>query len=151
MSNKRKLRQYDLVQMGDSRWIAYDYTTETSATAVSPSAALTEVMDEGRPIETEVISKQELDEAYTDRNSLACALARSTDAESGWKPDPESPDDRAIVWIETPYGQISWHVPQGFAASSGLPLDESDYDGYDCNTKNTRLWKWVEKGCLDDE
>lgn len=91
--------------------------------------------------------KKEMDEVYEDRNLLACALAQATHAPSGWKPDEESPDEWAIVWIETPAGQVSWHVPKDMAEQLGPPQLDVDYDGYDRDVKNDRLASWAKGGC----
>jgi len=92
-------------------------------------------------------SDKQIDEVYEDRNLLACALAQVTHAPSGWKPAPESPDEWAIVWIETPVGQVSWHVPREMAASLAGPKQDSEYDGYDREAKNDRLASWASRGC----
>ncbi|WP_254810634.1 hypothetical protein [Natronosalvus amylolyticus] len=90
-----------------------------------------------------------LEEVYQDRNLLACALAEATGAPSGWKPDPESPDEWAIVWIQTPMGQVSWHVPRAMVGTDQLGLHprDSEYDGYTREEKNDRLAAWAKRGC----
>ena len=88
-----------------------------------------------------------IDDVYEDRNLLACALAQATHAPAGWKPDPESPEEWAIVWIETPIGQVSWHVPREMAEDLAGPQRESEYDDYDRETKNDRLAQWAERRC----
>lgn len=99
------------------------------------------------PDSTHVTHEKEIGEVYEDRNLLACALAQATYAPSGWKPDPESPDEWAIVWIETPVGQMSWHVPREMAESLLGPKRDSKYHGYDRETKNDRLASWTKRGC----
>lgn len=91
--------------------------------------------------------EKDLDGVYEDRNLLACALAQATSAPSGWKTDPESPDEWAIVWIETPKGQVSWHVSREMAEKLAPPKQDADYDGYDRDAKNDRLGAWAEEGC----
>lgn len=86
---------------------------------------------------------KDIDDVYRDRNLLACALARVTDELSGWKVDPESPDSWAIIWIETPEGQVSWHVPRKMAEIMGPEQRDSDFEWYDTETKNERLESWV--------
>ncbi|WP_330633755.1 WDGH domain-containing protein [Halocatena halophila] len=88
-----------------------------------------------------------IDEVYEDRNLLACALAQATHAPSGWKPDPDAPDEWAIVWIETPTGQVSWHVPRDMAEDLAPPKKDSGYDDYDREVKNNRLTRWAEGRC----
>lgn len=91
--------------------------------------------------------EKDIDDVYEDRNLLACALAQATAAPSGWKPDPESPAEWAIVWIETPMGQVSWHIDREMAESLAGPQRDSEYDGYDREVKNDRLAQWAERGC----
>ncbi len=92
-------------------------------------------------------TQKEIDEVYDDRNLLACALAQATQAPAGWKPDPENEEEWAIVWIETPVGQVSWHVPREMAEDLAPPRRDSEYDGYDREVKNDRLASWADKGC----
>jgi len=92
------------------------------------------------------MTEKELDDVYEDRNLLACALAQTTGAPSGWKPAPDADASWAIVWVETPMGQVSWHVPRKMAEDIGPPQRESDYDGYDREEKNDRLAAWANDG-----
>jgi len=87
-----------------------------------------------------------IDDVYEDRNLLACALAQTTGAPSGWKPAPDADDDWAIIWIETPMGQVSWHVPREMAEGLGPPKRDSDYGGYGREEKNDRLAAWAKEG-----
>lgn len=93
------------------------------------------------------MSGKETEDVYRDRNLLACALAQATDAPSGWKPAPDNPENWGIVWIETPMGQVSWHVPREMAECLAPVRRYSDYDGYDRQTKNDRLASWCDEGC----
>lgn len=93
------------------------------------------------------MTEKEIDDVYYDRNLLACALVQATDAPSGWKPDSESPDEWAIVWVETPVGQVSWHVPAEMAWDLAAPQQDVAFDVYDRNEKNLRLIEWCLKGC----
>jgi len=93
------------------------------------------------------MSEKALEDVYEDRNLLACALAQATQAPAGWKPDPESPEEWAIVWIESPKGQVSWHVPRDMAEDLAPPKRDAEYDGYDREVKNDRLAAWVDAGC----
>lgn len=97
--------------------------------------------------DTDTDDGKEIDEVYEDRNLLACALAQATHAPAGWKPDPESPDEWAIVWIETPKGQVSWHARRDLVMSLNVPRGDAEYDGYDRETKNDRLASWTAEGC----
>ena len=97
--------------------------------------------------ETATDQSKTTDEVYEDRNLLACALAQAVGCPSGWKPDEDSPENWAIVWIETPEGQVSWHVPREMAEDLAPPRRDSAYDGYDRVTKNDRLAAWTGEGC----
>jgi|AntRauMinimDraft_4_1070384.scaffolds.fasta_scaffold00256_23 hypothetical protein len=90
---------------------------------------------------------KELDKVYDDRNLLACALAEATHAPSGWKPTDDADNEWAIVWIETPIGQVSWHVPREMVDRLDLRKRDSTYDGYDRDIKNDRLASWTKQGC----
>lgn len=92
------------------------------------------------------MSEKELDDVYEDRNLLACVLAQTIGAPSGWKAAPDADDTWAIVWIETSMGQVSWHVPREMAEDLGPPRCNSEYDGYDRNEKNDRLANWAADG-----
>lgn len=87
-------------------------------------------------------NEKEINDVYEDRNLLAIALAQETECESGWKPDQESPDEWAIVWIETSHGQVSWHVPRN-SIPNNLSQETVTYDGYDRDEKNERMETWV--------
>lgn len=89
--------------------------------------------------------EKDIDQVYEDRNLLACALVRA--AGGGYGPDPESPDEWAIAFIETPYGQVSWHVPLAMAERLGLVPREYDWDGHDRERKNEVLATWTREGC----
>lgn len=86
-----------------------------------------------------------LDDVYRDRNLLACALSELV--MGGWTPAEEDPDEWAIVWIETPMGQMSWHVPREMAESLATRDDSYDYDGHSRAVKNDRLASWADEGC----
>lgn len=90
-----------------------------------------------------------IDDVYRDRNLLACALVESVGQGTmgGWTPAEEAPDDWAIVWVETPHGQLSWHVPRDMATSLVTRNDGYDYDGHSRTVKNDRLAGWVDEGC----
>ena len=92
------------------------------------------------------MTEKDMDAVYEDRNLLACAVAQLAPI-SGWKEDPENPEEWAIVWVETSEGQVSWHVPKTLAADLAPPERDSGYDGYDRDEKNRRLTDWCLKGC----
>lgn len=92
-------------------------------------------------------TEKDIDDVYRDRNILACAFAHAVDAPSGWRPDPESPEEWAIVWVAAPLGQVSWHVPHDMAEKIGPLRYDVEYDGHDRWTKNQRLARWCFDGC----
>jgi len=90
-----------------------------------------------------------LGEVYDDRNLLALAFAALADRvdvadewAGGWHlPDADDADadEWAIVWAETPAGQVSWHVPITQARAGGLPRERLEWDGHTRTEKNARL------------
>jgi hypothetical protein len=93
--------------------------------------------------------EKDIDAVYRDRNLLACALVEScgSGVMGGWSPDETVSDEWAIVWLETPMGQMSWHVPREMANSLVTRNDGYEYDGHDREIKNDRLASWAEEGC----
>ncbi len=90
-----------------------------------------------------------LTEVYHDRNLLACALANMHEAGmAGWTPArDDDPEKWAIVWLSTPLGQMSWHVPREMAEGLVVRNDDYEYDGHTRETKNARLSAWCDEGC----
>lgn len=85
-----------------------------------------------------------IDDVYEDRNLLAAALAAQSGATAGWKPDPESPEEWAIVTIApSGVGQMGWHVPRDLVEDLGLDRVNIEYDGHDREQKNRRLKRWA--------
>ncbi len=91
--------------------------------------------------------EKEIGEVYEDRNRVGLCPCERDGCASWVKPDSESPDEWAIVWIETPNGQVSWHVPRDMAENLAPPKQDSEYDGYDREVKNDRLAAWTERRC----
>jgi len=94
------------------------------------------------------MSEKDKDEVYHDRNVAACAFVASTcDAyPGGWTPAPDTDDENvewAIVWLELPQGQVSWHVPRVFAQGVLDRNDDYDYDGHSTDEKNDRVVGWM--------
>lgn len=108
--------------------------------------ALNGITFEGSPESDE---EKDLEAVYEDRNLLACAVAELLPAGlAGWTPAPDTDGDEwAIVWIETPSGQMSWHVPREFAEDLTARNDDYEYDGHDREAKNGRLADWASRGC----
>jgi hypothetical protein len=94
------------------------------------------------------------EDVYRDRNLLACALANLRGPPmGGWTPadDPDDDDadadEWAIVWVETPMGQVSWHVPRDMAERLVRRNDRYEYDGHTREVKNDRMASWCDEGC----
>lgn len=94
-------------------------------------------------IERSEHEEKEIGEVYEDRNLLACALTIATVEDSGWKIADDA-EGWAIVWIEFPTGQVSWHVPLEMAEEYVTNYERVQYDGYDREEKNDRLQEWME-------
>jgi hypothetical protein len=105
--------------------------------------------EEGHDPASCCIGPKGLDDVYRERNLLACALVESvSDVMGGWTPATDAKNDEwAIVWIETPMGQMSWHVPREMANNLVHRNDNYEYDGHSTATKNDRLASWAEEGC----
>jgi hypothetical protein len=81
------------------------------------------------------------DQAYFDRNQLALAFARLA-FEKGWpagvKADPADPD-WPVLYVDTPFGQVSWHLPAAELAPYVFRPYEGTWDGHDVEEKRRRL------------
>lgn len=101
-----------------------------------------------------------VEELYEDRNRLALAFSTSAillsspystnpnDYAGGWHlPDADDADadEWAIVWAETPAGQVSWHVPRDLAEITGVERDVQDYDGHTRQDKNDRVLEYAKR------
>lgn len=103
----------------------------------------------------------QLEQVYRDRNLLALTSARLAEVvrrrghvapyAGWWSPtDDDDPagDDWAVVYLQLPSGQASWHVPRTLASESSLTPDVRPWDGHDRETKNDRLRTFVETDLL---
>lgn len=83
-------------------------------------------------------------DVYYERNVLALAYIAiqhaSVDGVTGWYPDEDdvNADEWAVVWANTPEGQVGWHVPTDMVPA-WLPKRNPDYDGYTTGEKHRRL------------
>jgi len=73
-----------------------------------------------------------IEAVYEDRNLLVCALveAVSDGVLGGRTPGEEHPDEWAIVWLQTPMGQLLWHVPRELAEGLLTRNDAYEYNGH---------------------
>lgn len=84
-------------------------------------------------------------EVYEDRNLLALAFARLAEEKGwpvGWRNDEETPG-WPVIYVETPEGQVSWHVPATLIEGLTLPLFPHAWDGHSSKEKRERLRKII--------
>lgn len=86
--------------------------------------------------------ERQKDGAYTERNRLVAALAWMAIA-FGWRAgvSPDTTQDGwDLVFIKTPNGQLSWHIPSSEAdLFDGLPPYLGEWDGHTSQEKYERL------------
>jgi hypothetical protein len=82
-----------------------------------------------------------IDEVYFDRNQLVLALGRMA-MRCGWPvglgTDPDEPD-WPVLYIDTPEGQVSWHLPAAEVAAADWPRYTGMWDGHTVEQKRARL------------
>jgi hypothetical protein len=90
--------------------------------------------------------KEVTDAAYRERNQVVAALTEFAKAQ-GWKVgfgkdlDAESPEWSTVVFIETPKGQVSWHIHANDRNLFTLKVDpEFKWDGHSTEQKYNRLF-----------
>jgi hypothetical protein len=82
-----------------------------------------------------------MDEVYTDRNNavqLAAAFALLAGFRVGWRVDEQEGERWPVLYIDTPQGQVSWHIPATELAP-GWPLYPDTWDGHDASAKINRI------------
>ena len=87
------------------------------------------------------MSEKDIEEVYADRNALVEAFARSMFS-LGFPVCYYVHDEWAVIVVDTPTGQTSWHVrPDPSNIPDWIPeRDGSDiFDGHDRQQKNDRL------------
>lgn len=81
------------------------------------------------------------DQAYFDRNQAALAFARLALAR-GWAVgvgiDPAEPD-WPVLYVDTPEGQVSWHLPAVEVDVKAWPRYPGQWDGHSVDEKRRRL------------
>ncbi len=85
------------------------------------------------------------DEAYFDRNQVALAFGRLA-LKLGWRVglgiDPSEPE-WPVLYVDTPAGQVSWHLPSAEVASANWPAYPGAWDGHTVEEKRERLARLV--------
>jgi hypothetical protein len=85
----------------------------------------------------------EKDSAYAERNKLVAFLSRLYPAHRGWHEGDDWEDDwRNIIFINTPAGQLSWHIHNDEVEFfDHIPFDGSQdlWDGHTTEEKYERL------------
>lgn len=82
-----------------------------------------------------------LDDAYFDRNLLALAFARLA-LERGWTAGvltDEAEPGWPVLYVDTPQGQVSWHLPAREVDAARWPVYPGKWDGHDLEEKRRRL------------
>jgi len=75
-------------------------------------------------------SKAKLDSVYSERNRLVIAFARMALAAGFRAGKGVDPGKWPVVYVETPNGQVSWHIAASEApALEGLPEYPGEWDG----------------------
>lgn len=81
------------------------------------------------------------DQAYFDRNQLALAFGRMALA-VGWTAglgvDPDEPD-WPVLYVDSPAGQVSWHLPAAEVDTAAWPKYPGWWDGHTVEIKRERL------------
>ena len=87
-------------------------------------------------------SKEKLDSVYAERNRLAVAFARMALAAGFRAGKGVDPDKWPVVYVETPNGQVSWHIAESEASAlEGLPEYPGEWDGsYRARDANWCVW-----------
>jgi hypothetical protein len=83
---------------------------------------------------------QTIDDVYAERDRLILFLTRIFPSYLALDPNPEE-GWSYLVFLETPKGQLSWHVPDREALTifSHLPIEDNRYDGHSTIEKYLRL------------
>ena len=91
------------------------------------------------------MSNNELDSVYNERNRLISLittfypsyLAKDETSEEGFK---------TVVYVETPEGQLSWHIADDEVHLFGhLVAGENDWDGHTTEEKYKRIERLVQR------
>ena len=84
----------------------------------------------------------ELDRAYYERNALVAALSKLYPSHRAHHPEGADwdPEWGNVVFIETPQGQLSWHMHVSHMHMfEHLPLSKNNWDGHTTVEKYERL------------
>jgi hypothetical protein len=86
----------------------------------------------------------QLNALYAERNALAIAFATAMQAlgyRAGYGLDQDADADWPVLYVSTPAGQVSWHIPKAEAAHSRIALGVygQPWDGHTTALKYQRL------------
>lgn len=89
-------------------------------------------------------AQERLNEVYAERNALAVAFATAMQALgylAGYGLDADANADWPVLYVSTPAGQVSWHLPKAEAAHSRIALGVygQPWDGHTTALKYQRL------------
>ena len=97
-------------------------------------------------VESERRYESQPDEAYLDRNLLVVAFAKLA-LHRGLPVSVRTSDASwAIVYVNLPTGQVSWHVPSctpGLHELQSVAGGLAEWDGHDIEVKRGRLRVWL--------
>lgn len=91
-----------------------------------------------------------IDEIYAERNAVALAFANLA-VLYGWTVGYTADDpDWPVLFVETPHGQVSWHLKAG-ELPDDFPPYIGEWDGHTNEEKHRRLRAFVEHGNKPDK
>jgi len=87
-------------------------------------------------------AEKKIDTVYAERNRLAIAFARMAIAAGFRAGKGFDPGKWPVVYVETPNGQVSWHIAESEASAlEGLPEYSGEWDGsYRARDANWCVW-----------
>lgn len=87
-------------------------------------------------------AEKSIAEVYEDRNLLALAFVRMAH-DCGYTIYHYVHDEWAVVGVELPGGQVSWHMRPEVVPDWITECDPVDFDGHDRADKNARLHEFT--------
>jgi hypothetical protein len=96
------------------------------------------ILDDSTDTDSQLAPEKSIEEVYADRNALAvgyAALAWSLGMDVGWYEH----DEWAVIYVETPEGQVSWHVRPETIPDWVPEADEDALVGHSRREKNRRI------------
>jgi hypothetical protein len=127
----------------------YVYNPQSSSLQASMDAMLKEILDKQNAAVVQAYkdgvhkSQVDIDKAYSERNKLVCALSKLWPSHLAKHPPTDiswDPNWTYIVIIESPVGQLSWHImDRELPMFSHLEHGYNNWDGHTTEQKYERL------------